>query len=113
MFFGQKNHADAVLTRGRQLHALGRHFFAVERIGQLDQYASAITHEFVRTHRAAVVQIFQNLQRVADDAVALLASDMGHKAHTAGVMLLLPRIQTKLLQMRNLGRRGHSPLLEN
>jgi hypothetical protein len=37
------------------LHPLSRHFFAVERIGQLNQDAGAIAHEFVCAHRTAMV----------------------------------------------------------
>jgi hypothetical protein len=44
--------------------------------------------------------------------VAFLAPDVRHKAHSASVMLLIPRIQTKLLQMLLFSRRGHNPLLE-
>jgi hypothetical protein len=92
---------------------LRSHLFAVECVGQLNQDAGAIAHQLVRADRTPVVQVFQNLERVAHDTVAFLAPDVGDKAHTTGIMLLLPCIQTKLLQMRNLGRRGHSPLLEN
>ncbi len=63
VLLGQEDHAHAVLAGGRQLHALLGHFFAVELIGNLDQDAGAIAHQRVGTHRATVVDVFQNLQR--------------------------------------------------
>ena len=89
VFLGQKNHAHAVLAGGGQLHALGGHFLAVQGVGQLDQDAGTIAHELVRAYGAPVVQVFEDLERIADDAMAFLAPDVGHKAHAAGVVLVL------------------------
>jgi hypothetical protein len=63
MLLGQEDHAHAVFAGRRQVHALLGHLFAVQRIGQLDQDAGAVAHQLVGTHRAPVVQVFQNLQR--------------------------------------------------
>ena len=94
VLFGQEDHAHAVFTRRRQGHALLGHFFAVQRIGQLDQDASAVAHQLVGTHRAPVIQVFQDLQCVLDNVMALFALDVGHKAHTASIVLIGSGIQT-------------------
>ena len=64
-----------------------RHLLAVQRIGNLDQDARAIAHQLVGTHRAAVVNVFQNFERLRDDVMALFALDVGDKAQAAGVVL--------------------------
>ena len=50
---------------GGSVNALSGHFFAVQRIGQLDQDAGAVAHQLVGTDRAPVVQVFENLQALA------------------------------------------------
>ena len=94
VLLGQKYHADPVLARGRQADSLDRHLFPVQRVGQLDQNTGAIAHEFVGSHRAAMVQILENLQRVLDDIVGLHALDIGDKAHPTSVMLIGLCVQT-------------------
>ncbi len=89
MLLGQEDHAHAVFTGWRQGHALRRHFFAIQRVGQLDQYASAVAHQLVGANRASVVQVFQNLQRVLNDVVRLGALDMGDKAHATRVVFVI------------------------
>jgi hypothetical protein len=79
VLLGQEDHADAVFARGREVHALFGHLLAVQRIGQLDQDAGAVTHQLVGTHRPPVVQVFKNLQALLHDGVRLLALDVRHK----------------------------------
>ncbi len=88
VFLRQKDHPDAVFARGRQRNALARHFLAIERVGNLDQDPRAIAHQRVGTDGAPVVEVFEDLQTLFDDAVAFLALDMGDKADTAGVMFI-------------------------
>ena len=107
VLLGQEDHADAVLAGGRQLDALLGHLFAVQRVGQLDQDAGAVAHQLVGADGAAVVQVLQDLQRLADDVVALLALDVGDEADAAGVVLVGGRIQAVFLQMGDLGSRRH------
>ena len=111
VLLGQKDHAHAVFTRWRQGHALRRHLFAVERIGQLDQNAGAIAHQLVSTDRAPMVQILQNLERILDDVMRLGALDMGHKADATSVMLMVRRVQTVFLEMLRLCNRCHGAFL--
>ena len=99
MFLGQEDHADAVLARRRQFDALLGHLFAVQRVRQLNQDAGAVAHQLVGTDGAAMVQVFQDLQTLLHDGMALDALDVGHEADATGVMLLVGRIQAILLQM--------------
>jgi hypothetical protein len=46
------------------------HLFAVERVRNLDQDTRAIAHQLVGTHRASVIDVLQNLQRMRHDVVA-------------------------------------------
>jgi hypothetical protein len=60
-----------------------------------------------------VIQVLQNLEGVADNAMALLASDMGHKTHATGIVFAGRRIQTVVLKMLDFGSRSHGALLKN
>ncbi len=88
MLLGQEDHAHAVFTGRRQGHALLGHFFPVQRVGDLDQDASAVTHQRVGTHGTTVVDVFQDLQGLRHDVVALDALDVGHKPEAAGVVFV-------------------------
>ena len=57
-----------------------------------------------------VVQVFQNLERILDDGMGLLALDMRHKTHATGVVLTGVGIQTVFGQMLDLGCRAHGAL---
>jgi len=111
MLLRQKHHTHAVFARRRQGNALRRHFFAVQRIGQLDQDARAVAHQFVSAHSAPVVQIFKDLQALLDDGMRLVPLDMGYKAHAARVVLTRPGVQAMLFGMLDLGSSGHRNLL--
>ena len=89
VFFGQKHHANAVFARRRQLDALQGHFFAVQRIRQLNQNTSTVAHQLVCADCAPVVEVFEDLQTLLHDGVALMAFNMRHKAHTASVVLVV------------------------
>ena len=111
MFLGQKDHAHAVLSEGRQIDALLGHFFAVQRIGQLDQDTGAVTHERVGPHGTPVVQVFQDLECLGHDGVTLLALDVRHKADTTSIVLVGRVVQTGLLEEFFVSSRGHGALL--
>jgi hypothetical protein len=57
-----------------------------------------------------MIEVFEDLQRLLDDAVALLALDVCHEADAARVMLLAGRIQAFCFQLGNLGLCGHGLL---
>ena len=103
----QKDHADAVFAGRRQLDALLGHLLAVELVGHLDQDARAVAHQLVGPHGAAVVEVFQNLERLGDDCVAFFALDVRHKADAARVVLVRRVVQAVLLQVLLFSRRAH------
>ncbi|CPO01337.1 Uncharacterised protein [Bordetella pertussis] len=92
-FLGQEHHCHAVFARRRQDDALLSQFVVVQRVGNLDQDAGAVAHQLVGAHGAAVIQVFQDLQALLDDGVALAALDMGHEADATGVVLVVRVIQ--------------------
>ena len=94
LLFGQENNAHTVLPKGGQGDAFQSHLFSVECIWNLNQNARPVSHQLVCTHRAAVVQVLQNLQGLAHDGVALLTLDVGDKAHTTSIVLLVGLVQT-------------------
>ena len=87
-FLGQEYHPDAVIAGARQNHAPTGHFLAEKFVRNLDQNASAVTHQRIRADSAPMIQILQNQQTLLDDRVALQALDMRYKTDTAGVVLV-------------------------
>jgi hypothetical protein len=82
------------------------HLGAVVLVGDLDQDAGAVAHQLVGADRAAVIQVLEDLQPLLDDAVRLLALDMGDEADTAGVVLAARVVQAEALRSVDLiGRR--------
>ena len=104
----QEDHAHAVLARGRQLDPLLGHGGAVVLVRNLDQDARPVAHQLVGTHRAAVVEVLENLQALLDDAVGLLPLDVGDEADAAGVMLAARVVQALRMRRRAFGERGGS-----
>ena len=72
-FSGQEDHADAIFAGWRQLNTLLGHFGAIELVGNLDQQTSTVTHQRVGTDGATVVNVFEDLQTLLNNAVRLLA----------------------------------------
>jgi hypothetical protein len=62
------------------------HFLSAVR--NLNQDTGTVTHQRVRAHRTAVIQIFQNLQALFDDRMAFLAFDVGDEADAASIMFV-------------------------
>ena len=94
VFLGQEDHAHAVLARRRQGDLLPRHLLAVELVGQLDEDAGAVAHQRIGAHRAAVIQVAQDLQTLRDDLVAAPPLDVRHEPHATGVVLVPWIVQT-------------------
>ena len=88
MLFRQKHHAHAVLAKRGQSHADLGHIFTEQGIGNLNQDTRAIAHQSVSADRTAVVEVFQDLERLPHDRVAFLAFDVCHKTNTTGVVLV-------------------------
>jgi len=86
--FRQEDHADTIISDGRQAHALLGHLLAKERVGKLNQNPGAVAHQRIGTDRAAVIQVVQDQQPLLDDRVTLLAPDMRYKTDATGVVLV-------------------------
>ena len=78
-------------------------------IGNLDQDAGAVAHQRIGAHRAAMVEIDQKLQALADDLMGLGALDVGDKADAARVMLVARVVKT--LFRRQTHRQPQSPYI--
>jgi hypothetical protein len=107
VLLGHEDHAHAVLARRRKGDTLRSHLFAVQRVGQLNQQACTVAHEFVSAHCAPMIQVFKDLQALLHDGVTLFALDVCHESDTAGVVLMGRVVQTLLLEVVSLGGRGH------
>ena len=67
-------------------------------MGGLQQDARAIARIGLAAARAAVRQIDQDRERIADDLVGLLALDVHDKADAAGIVFKLRVVQPLLLR---------------
>ncbi len=90
----QEAHRDGVIAGSGKRQALAIGPFAQQRVGHLNQDASAIAHQRIGADRATVIEIFQDFQCLSDNRVAFLTLDMGDKAHTAGIMLVTRVVET-------------------
>ncbi len=85
----QEDMADGIVTgRGQldlQLFALGLQ----ELVRDLHENAGAVAGKRVGADRAAMLEVFEDGERVRDDLVALAALEIGDEADAAGVMLFL------------------------
>ena len=99
MSTGRKHHGHAVRARLGQLHAQLAAFARKEDVRNLDQDARAVARLRIAARRAAMGQVDQNLEALADDVVALLAANAGDKPHAAGIVLIPWMIEP--LRMRN------------
>ena len=90
----QKAHRHRIVPgrRQRQVVLLGP--VAQQRVRHLDQAAGAVAYQRVSAHRAAMIQVDQDLQPTFDDVVRLSAFDVDHEAHAARVMLVARIVQS-------------------
>src|SRR5262249_14522721 len=61
---------------------------AQQRIRDLDHAAGAVADQRVGADRAAVIEVYQDLQTAADDVVRFSAFDVDDKANAARIMLV-------------------------
>ena len=79
---------DRVVALRRQLEAQLGAFGREERVRDLGHHAAAVAQRRIRAHRAAMVEVDQNLQALFEDVVRLAVLHVGHEADTAGIMLV-------------------------
>ena len=82
---GRNTRPDAVLAGRRQR---SRRDLAQERVRRLDQDAGAVAGVDLAAAGAAVLQVLQDLQRLAHDGVRLAPFDVDDEADAAGVVLV-------------------------
>src|SRR5271165_6973588 len=80
--------ADRIVTRLRQVDAELGAFGGEERMRDLGQHAAAVAETRICAHSAAMVEIAQDLQAFFENVVRLAVLHIGHKADTAGIVLL-------------------------
>ncbi len=84
----EEAHRHGIIAFGRQVHAGFGGPAPEQRIGHLDKDAGAIAEQRISAHRAPMIEVFENFQRLGDYRMAFSALDMGHEAHTACVVLV-------------------------
>ncbi len=92
----QEDHADAVLTRSGQRDAELGAFLLEEAVRHLHENARAVAGVLLATTGAAMFQVVQNLQRIADDAVRLAVFEIDHETDAAGVVFVARIVQALL-----------------
>ncbi len=101
----QEQHANPVFSRRRQLDVAPAHLVAQETVRNLDHDARTVTRQRISADRAAVSQIFQNLQALRNPLVTGLAFDMSDETNAAGIMFMarvvqpLPRRQRRIVHL--------------
>ena len=96
---GRKTHGHAVGARLGQLHAQLAALAGKEDVRNLNQDAGAVAGLRVAARRAAMGEVDENLEALADDLVAFFAADAGDKSHAAGIVLIARMIEA--LRVRN------------
>ena len=91
---GQEAHGHGVFAGRRQIDAVVLGPGAIERVGNLNQNPGPVADQRVGAHRAAVVQIDQNLQTRLHDFMRFAAFDIGYKPNAARIMLVTRIIQS-------------------
>jgi len=94
LFDGQEAHGYAIGAGSRQLDALFSAIARKEGMGNLNEDAGTIAGFRVAPARAAMGEVDQDLDALADDLMAFFAADAGDKAHSAGIMLITRVIKT-------------------
>ena len=85
---GHEELTDAIVLGGWQGHAQARAFLHEEVMGDLDEDAAAVAELGIRAHRAAMVEIEQDLQALLNDCVGLAVVHVGDEADAAGILAM-------------------------
>ena len=87
-FHRQKAHGHAVGAWFGQLHAQLGALAHKEGVGNLNEDAGAVASLRIAACRAAMGEVDENLEALADDLVAFFAADVRDQAHAAGIVLI-------------------------
>jgi hypothetical protein len=88
LVLGEEAHGDRIVARLRQRQALAIGPLAEQGVGHLDEDAGAVAEQRIGTHGAAVIEVFENFQRLGNDRMAFGALDVGDEAHAASVVFI-------------------------
>ena len=99
----QEHEADAVLAGGRERR---RSNLSQKLVRDLEEDAGAVAGVGLAAARAAVRQVLEHLQRLADDGVRLAAFDVHDEADAAGVVLVAGVVEARALSRRTGRSRG-------
>ena len=88
LLHGQEHHADAVAAGFGQGKSEFGAFARKEFVRDLDQDASAVAGLRIAAAGAAMSQIDEDFDALADDFVRLLTVEIDHETHPAGVVLV-------------------------
>ena len=83
----QEDHTHTVFAGCRQGEAQIGANVHEEPVGQLEEQAGAVAGVWLRAAGAAMAEVEQDGQGLADDLVGLLALDVDYEAYAAGVVL--------------------------
>ena len=83
-----KAHRDCIIALCGKLVTLILRPIAQKLVRNLHQDACAITQQRISAHRPTMVDIFENLERLADYSVRGFALDMRDKADAAGIVFV-------------------------
>jgi hypothetical protein len=108
-FLRHEQRADGVVARLRQRKADLGSLAREEGVRDLHQDAGAVACARIGADRAAVFEVAQDVQRVGDDLMRLLALDVGDEADAAGILFQRGIVETlggraPVMLARRLGR---------
>ena len=96
---GQEAHSDRIVAGLGQGDARAGCPAAQQRIGYLNQNPGAVAQQGVRAHRAAMIDLEQNLQAALHDFVGSDATNIREEADAARVVLVAGIVQTLVLRI--------------
>src|SRR5437899_960055 len=90
----QESHAYRVLAGRRQFESENRALAGKKLVRNLNQDAGAVASFGIAAAGAAMREIYQDLDSLLDDLMALLTANAGYKTHSASVVLVRRVIET-------------------
>jgi hypothetical protein len=94
LFNRQKGHAHGVLAGRGQFNSEGCALAGKKLVRNLNQDAGAVTSFGIAAAGAAMREIYQDLDSLLDDLVALFAANAGDKAHSTSIVLVRRVVET-------------------
>ena len=94
----QEDQADAILAGRGQRDAELAALLAEKRVRHLHENAGAVAGVLLAAAGAAVLQVNEDLQRIADDVVRLAVLEIDDEADAAGIVLVARIVQALLVR---------------